>query len=1151
MATSTRQASLFGVQDWKKIYQTYRQADFQSYDFETLRKSFIDYLTTYYPETFNDYTESSEFIALLDLMAFMGQSLAFRDDLNARENFIDTAERRDSVIKLANLVSYSPKRNTAGQGLIKVTAIATTEPIVDINGINLANNPILWNDPANATWLEQFNSIINAALVNSQRVGRPGHSSVILGVNTDEYTINLPNDQLPIVPFTTFIDGVSTDFELTSATSVGDSKLYEPIPIANNQMNIIYQNDKLGYGSPNSGYFFYFKQGALQTFNFTFLEGIQNNLQQIDIEGINNTDTWLYQLDANGNLNSEWVQTDNIYVNANPQGTSSRKVFSVASRTNDQVTYLFGDGVFGEIPVGAFRAYVRASNALTYTINPSEMQGIVVNVPYVSRFGSAETLTFTLSLQTASSTALQREPITLIKERAPARYYTQNRMVNGEDYTNFPFTFYNNIIKSKALNRTSIGVSRNLDLLDPSGKYSSTNVFATDGAVYENTLDTTKIYPAASVNANIEFLSQELPDLLNNPSTLQYYVLNYPRYTGYLAASTFGQVNWERVSTLSGGVTGYFYSLVNGVKNPLVVGINTSTTLMYIANSSQLKFVPPSPLPGQTPYTCFDKNNRLKTGPYNPALGDKLYIWAGVNNVNGDGTAGGSGIVRSGVGAIALDTYIPSEAILDQNQLEPTAIIPPFDNTLSPALIQQMLDKMSLRQNFSLQFDNSLAVDKERWSIIDNIPTDTTAYLISFTASTLNSNYTVKIHAVNYFFGSVAEVRFSPPSITPIYDQKSGQFLSDFSSILKTNSTPSGTAVLGMDYKLNIIGQPVQSDGYPNDFSVEVTTYNPYTYFSYDPDFFNTVVGPYDPASPSYVFFVQELDSNNNTVMSIIPDNTIVYAFPTRNTVATGAYEYPAGTVFYAINGTGASNEDGTYTPAFYQSYSVPQTVPPVLNLNDVTNQYSVARGRGALGFQYRHNSGNTTRIDPGTTNIIDLYLVTQAYYNAYQNWIRDITGTVPYPPPPTIDELQQSYPDLNSYKMISDNIVMNSVVFKPLFGTKADNNLQGTIKVIKTAGSTISDSQVRTSVLAAMNTYFSIDNWDFGDTFYMSELTAYLHTQLGTLISSVVLVPNDPNQTFGDLYEIRSAPYEIFVNGATANDIVIIAALTPQALQR
>jgi hypothetical protein len=62
--------------------------------------------------------------------------------------------------------------------------------------------------------------------------------------------------------------------------------------------------------------------------------------------------------------------------------------------------------------------------------------------------------------------------------------------------------------------------------------------------------------------------------------------------------------------------------------------------------------------------------------------------------------------------------------------------------------------------------------------------------------------------------------------------------------------------------------------------------------------------------------------------------------------------------------------------------------------------------------------------------------------------------------------------------------------------------------------------------------------------------LSAYLHNQIGDFVSSAVIVPNDPNETFGDLYEIKCQPYEIFVNAATANDVVIIAALTPDELK-
>ena len=113
------------------------------------------------------------------------------------------------------------------------------------------------------------------------------------------------------------------------------------------------------------------------------------------------------------------------------------------------------------------------------------------------------------------------------------------------------------------------------------------------------------------------------------------------------------------------------------------------------------------------------------------------------------------------------------------------------------------------------------------------------------------------------------------------------------------------------------------------------------------------------------------------------------------------------------------------------------------------------------------------------------------------------------------------------------------------MFGAKAPEELRATIKVIKSAQSTASISEIKNLVVANMDAYFSIDKWDFGDTFYFSELAAYIHAQIGDVVSSVVLVPLNPEKYFGDLYEIRSAPNQIFVNAATVNNIEVIQALT------
>jgi hypothetical protein len=225
-----------------------------------------------------------------------------------------------------------------------------------------------------------------------------------------------------------------------------------------------------------------------------------------------------------------------------------------------------------------------------------------------------------------------------------------------------------------------------------------------------------------------------------------------------------------------------------------------------------------------------------------------------------------------------------------------------------------------------------------------------------------------------------------------------------------------------------------------------------------------------------------------------------------------------------------------------------PQSLPCEL---DTVTDMSVKSGRQDLQFHYRHNSSETKRINPGLTNIIDIYLVTDAYHTAYKKYIQDTTNSIIEPTVPTISELTSAYQSLQDSKMVSDNIVLNSVKFKPLFGDRASNDLRADISVIKVHNSLVSDNEVKSRVVSTMNDYFTIDKWDFGDVFYFSELSAYLHDKLGDIIGSVVLVPNDINKKFGDLYEIRSLSNEIFVNSTTVDNIKVVKSLTYGNLNR
>ena len=1113
---SSRQSNIVGVNDWKAIYQTFREADFRSYDYETLRKSFIDYLRLYYPETFNDYTESSEFIALLDVMAFMGQGLAFRNDLNSRENFIDTAERRDSVVKLANLVSYTPKRNIAGQGYLKVTSIKTTENVFDINGNNLSNIPILWNDPANANWQNQFNSVINATLVNSQRIGNPGNFAEIVGVDTEEYTMSIPETSLPIIPFTSTVDGITMNFELVSVSSIDEDYLYELPPAPTGRFNLLYRNDNLGFASANTGFFLYFKQGTLQSVDFNLQQQIANQTLDIDIQGINNTDTWLFQLNNNNGTRLNWKQVDNVYADAYLQTESSfRKIFSVTSRFNDQVTYIFGDGVFSQIPVGLFRAYVRAGNALTYTIEPNEMQGLSVTFSYVSRVGRIENITFVLSLQLSVSTAQSRETLEQIKQRAPTRYYTQNRMVNGEDYNNFPYTLYSSIIKSKAINRSSVGVSKNLDLLDPTGKYSSITSYGSDGAMYLNDDESFLTTVITNTNDIRNFLTLLSAELGTTPPN-QYYIENYTRYT--VGAPT---IYWQTSTVNSNTETGYFYNLLGTNKVPVATGTFSTTSLKYITDGSMVKFTAPAGY-------YFDNNNRLVYGLPGPT--NRTYFWTTVLQVIGDGYNNGDGQFANGLGPVTLSGFIPTGAIL-------ALVIPPFNNRFTTIILDEIQRRMELNQNFTLKYNNSLQTNQNPWTVeIETEPN----YFVKFISTGLN-RYTVTYKSLRYYFGSVSDIRFAFTLDELVYDPFTGKTIQDNIKVLKINNQPNSSYPYGFDLLMNIIGQNVAADGYVNDYEIQVaaTDINNKNLIN-NPDLFYEITGYVNNGSNigKYVFFETINDPVTLSFTQIIPTNNINFQYGNLAAIEVVKYDYPLGQVFYAYN----ENK-------FYKSIQDNTVITPYF-IMVLQPQYSIRYGRQGLNFQYKHNSNNTTRIDPATTNIIDLYLVTQSYYTAYQNYIQDTTNTIPKPELPTIDQLSAEYSQLNDYKMLSDNIVLNSVVFKPLFGPKADVALQATIKVIKAINTNASDSEIKSAVLTSMNNYFNVNNWNFGDTFYFDQLSAYLHADIGNFISSAVLVSNNPNLRFGDLYEIRSMPYEIFVNAATANDIQVIPALTQAQLQ-
>jgi len=1123
----------FGIQDWTATYQQVPQNPLlSSYDFETLRKSMLLYLQLNNPESYNDYINSSEYIALVDLIAFMGQSLSYRIDMNARESFLSTATTRNAIVSLANLVSYHPSRNLAANGYLKITSISVNDDVYDSLGNNLNGLSIVWNDKTNRNWLDQWNAVMNAILINSQTVGTPANTQTLDGISVSEYNVNVVSTSNRPYSFSSTIDGTSTAFEIVNPSTVGQTSIYEVGPLDSSYFNFLYENDGTGYASQNTGFFAYFKQGTRSSETFTVSNALPNYSYTLNATGVNDTDVWVYQQNSDGSY-TKWTEVDSIYADSAATGT----IYSITNTVNDGITLVFGDGVFGDIPSGTFIVYTRTSNGQTYRINPSEMTNIAAKLSYTSKTGRTQTVTFKASLQYTVGNSAPTESLANIKLKAPQHFYSQNRMVNGQDYNSLPYTKFSNILKVKAVNRTSSGVSRYLDVNDPTGKYSSTNIFCDDGFMYlDDSIDTNTI--TYSTNSDLASSVQSLVnDAIASSGTMAFVLNNYTKYD-----FSSNAVIWNLVLNNTSSSSGYLAISEAGTVVPTSSSIFSEGYGSILVEGALIKFVPPSGY-------MFDSNNLLVVNTTGiPALNQKDAIYAAISaSATNEGYGDAidmDGVNIDGTGAITLNQIVPTNAILSE-------IYPYYSSTIPSSVVTNIIKNVVNGLSVSLQYyptkvgqgtsDNlwvittsptfPLGYSPTTYGTTFYQPTDSSAnasnsWLISFVPAS-SSTVTMYCRNNSYYFGSVTQTSFYYDGKNKVYNPANSSLVTDRITILKSNSGPSTSTNLGLsqDISVDIMAQVSKSNGLTDTSRIQVQYADLYsTGTPSDPSFFDTFV-----ATTDYVF----LKTDNTTFETSVVSSGITVSTP--SVINANLYSYTSGTIVYC-----KSNQ------TFYEITRTGTTVTKTaLNASGDTLTYSVYRGRKGVNFKYIHNAANNRRIDPSPANIIDLYILENSYATAYQQWVTDTTGSVSEPTAPTTATLSSDFSSLNNYKMISDELIFNSAKFVPLFGSKADTKLQATFVAVSNPNYPVSSGEIASRIITLVNEYFEIGNFSFGQTFYWSPLSNYIMTNIGNIINSIHLVPTSSELSYGNLEEITCDPYEIFISCATIADVTVVSNLT------
>ena len=89
-------------------------------DFGQFRANLIEFAKNYFPDTYNDFNESSPGMMFIEMASYVGDVLSYYTDNQLKESFLDTAASKPNVLALAANVGYKTKNTIPATVMLDV-----------------------------------------------------------------------------------------------------------------------------------------------------------------------------------------------------------------------------------------------------------------------------------------------------------------------------------------------------------------------------------------------------------------------------------------------------------------------------------------------------------------------------------------------------------------------------------------------------------------------------------------------------------------------------------------------------------------------------------------------------------------------------------------------------------------------------------------------------------------------------------------------------------------------------------------------------------------------------------------------------------------------------------------------------------------------
>ena len=439
----------------KKIVK--KDVSYLGRDFSSIRQNLIEFAKTYFPNTYNDFNESSPGMMFIEMASYVGDVLNYYVDNQYKETLIEYAEEKKNIFDIAQSLGYKPSLAIPATVELQVSQLVPAkddgnngfEPDLSYAGVLSADSIITSDTGVDFTLLDDVNFKVSSEL--DRRI--------------DEVQVPTSGTNPTQFKLTKMVLAKSGE-TVTETFSFGNAKKFDKLVLSNDNVTEI-----VSVTDSNSNKFYQVPFLAQDT----VFESIENTtLNDPTYSAFQNDTPYMLRLIKTARRFTTYIRDDNKMelrfgsgvsdnpdevIVPNPDNVGSALSFGVThldtafdpsnfmktrtfglapSNTTLTITYRFGGAVEHNVRSNT----IRFPKNITFTIQEDGLDSSLVQT-------SKDSLS--INNPTPASGGSSEETLTEVKQNASAYFNAQNRAVTQADYITRVYSLpqkYGNIAKA-------------------------------------------------------------------------------------------------------------------------------------------------------------------------------------------------------------------------------------------------------------------------------------------------------------------------------------------------------------------------------------------------------------------------------------------------------------------------------------------------------------------------------------------------------------------------------------------------------------------------------------------------------------------------------------------------------------------------------